>query len=45
MTRSVLGLWGYADADPMVVGLLVAAILTISIIYVVTRARRRRRER
>ncbi len=40
-----LGLWGYAEADPLVVGLLVAAILAISIIYVVTRARRRRRER
>jgi hypothetical protein len=41
----VLGLWGYAEADPLVVGILIGTLLAISIIYVVTRARRRRRER
>ncbi len=40
--RAILALWGYLEADPIVVGVLVTAIVGIAIIYVVTRARRRR---
>jgi len=34
-------LWGYAEADPTVVGIVVAAIAAAAVLYVVRRAARR----
>ena len=40
-----MGLWGYAEGDPTVVGLVVAAIAVLGVAYVVTRVVGRRRAR
>jgi hypothetical protein len=36
------GLWGYAEADPVLVAILVAAVLAFAIVYLVLRASGRR---
>ena len=31
------GLWGYAEADPVVVGIVVAVVVALALVYVIVR--------
>jgi hypothetical protein len=38
----VAGLWGYAEADPTLVAVLVAVVLIFAVVYLILRASNRR---
>ncbi len=39
---AVFGLWGYAEADATIVGIVVAAVVLFAAVYVITRVMKHR---